>query len=196
MKLLLAAISGFALSLGIFIGGVAFAVTYLSADPVPVQQLAADADTDISTDVRRIDLTKQHFERIVAGEPESFVSGNQAVVETNEAANTLLPETGLAALSAEHVTWCQRRYRSYDAATNTYRPFSGGTRECVSPHQHVAEHGAQFETTALNQQVDHAGVDMLEQGHVENCFARYRSYRPEDNSYQPYGGGPRLPCDL
>jgi len=31
--------------------------------------------------------------------------------------------------------------------------------------------------------------------HVSKCFARYRSYRAEDNSYQPYGGGSRRQCD-
>ena len=30
--------------------------------------------------------------------------------------------------------------------------------------------------------------------HASYCFSRYRSYRPEDNSYQPYGGGPRRQC--
>ncbi len=31
--------------------------------------------------------------------------------------------------------------------------------------------------------------------HVDYCFSRYRSYRPEDNSYQPYSGGPRRQCE-
>ncbi len=30
--------------------------------------------------------------------------------------------------------------------------------------------------------------------HEEWCFARYRSYQPEDNSYQPFAGGPRRQC--
>lgn len=29
---------------------------------------------------------------------------------------------------------------------------------------------------------------------VLSCSSRYRSYRPEDNSYQPFGGGPRRQC--
>ncbi|MER9232266.1 BA14K family protein [Mesorhizobium sp. M0622] len=24
---------------------------------------------------------------------------------------------------------------------------------------------------------------------MQYCFSRYRSYRPEDNTYQPYSGG-------
>lgn len=31
--------------------------------------------------------------------------------------------------------------------------------------------------------------------HAQDCFARYRSYNPEDNTYQPFGGGPRLQCE-
>ncbi len=31
--------------------------------------------------------------------------------------------------------------------------------------------------------------------HASYCFGRYRSYRPEDNSYQPFGGGPRRQCE-
>ena len=34
----------------------------------------------------------------------------------------------------------------------------------------------------------------LSDDHIDYCFSRYRSYRPEDNSYQPYGGGPRQQC--
>jgi hypothetical protein len=34
----------------------------------------------------------------------------------------------------------------------------------------------------------------VDSDHVAYCFSRYRSYRPEDNSYQPYDGGPRRQC--
>lgn len=32
--------------------------------------------------------------------------------------------------------------------------------------------------------------------HVSWCSKHYRSYRVEDNAYQPHGGGPRRQCDL
>lgn len=35
----------------------------------------------------------------------------------------------------------------------------------------------------------------IDADHVSYCFSRYRSYRPEDNTYQPYGGGPRRQCE-
>lgn len=31
---------------------------------------------------------------------------------------------------------------------------------------------------------------------AQSCFARYRSYRVEDNSYQPFDGGPRRQCQI
>lgn len=31
--------------------------------------------------------------------------------------------------------------------------------------------------------------------HVDYCFSRYRSYDPDDNSYQPFDGGPRRQCE-
>lgn len=37
---------------------------------------------------------------------------------------------------------------------------------------------------------------VVDTAQAESCFARYRSYRIEDNSYQPYDGGPRRPCEL
>ncbi|MER9869926.1 BA14K family protein [Mesorhizobium sp. M0136] len=30
---------------------------------------------------------------------------------------------------------------------------------------------------------------------MQYCFSRYRSYRPADNTYQPYSGGPRSQCE-
>ncbi|MDX8528519.1 BA14K family protein [Mesorhizobium sp. MSK_1335] len=31
--------------------------------------------------------------------------------------------------------------------------------------------------------------------HVDYCFNRYRSYDPQDNTYQPFDGGPRRQCE-
>jgi|SRR5215217_6950635 len=32
-----------------------------------------------------------------------------------------------------HAQWCYNRYRSYRASDNTYQPYNGGRRQCVSP---------------------------------------------------------------
>lgn len=34
-----------------------------------------------------------------------------------------------------HVNWCANRYRSYRAYDNTYQPYNGPRRQCVSPYR-------------------------------------------------------------
>ena len=35
---------------------------------------------------------------------------------------------------AAHVRWCHNRYRSYRQWDNTYQPYNGPRRQCVSPY--------------------------------------------------------------
>ena len=37
-------------------------------------------------------------------------------------------------MSRSHVRWCERHYRSYDVRTDTYQPYHGPRRRCVSPY--------------------------------------------------------------
>jgi hypothetical protein len=37
-------------------------------------------------------------------------------------------------LTAAHVNWCHNRYRSYRAYDNTFQPYNGPRRQCVSPY--------------------------------------------------------------
>jgi len=39
-----------------------------------------------------------------------------------------------ARLSNAHIRWCQNRWRSYRASDNSYQPFNGPRRACVSPY--------------------------------------------------------------
>lgn len=120
-------------------------------------------------------------------------------------------------LSEAHLDWCSSRYRSYRPRDNSYTPYSGGRRECHSPFSTMS----QGSVVAVGDQVSPAPTkedsysdDNLEPArlqveqastqdrasnygtweHAQSCFARYRSYRPEDNTYQPHGGGPRRQC--
>lgn len=38
------------------------------------------------------------------------------------------------ALPRSHVEWCYARYRSYRASDNTFQPYNGPRRQCVSPY--------------------------------------------------------------
>lgn len=118
-------------------------------------------------------------------------------------------------MNAAHVEWCADRYRSYRPRDNSYTPYSGGRKECVSPFPVWAQGPAAPTAQALSPppaegdglieigyvtaEADGYGTANMEFAmdaeHVASCFSRYRSYRPADNSFQPYGGGPRQQCN-
>lgn len=81
-----------------------------------------------------------------------------------------------------HAEWCRQKYRSYHAEDNTYRSFSGKRRACLSPYLDASS------GTAV------AVADQPTPDHLSWCSQRYASYDPADNTYQPFGGGPRRPC--
>lgn len=43
------------------------------------------------------------------------------------------PQLGVA-MPSSHVRWCQARYRSYDAYSNTFQPYRGPRQVCISPY--------------------------------------------------------------
>jgi len=92
-------------------------------------------------------------------------------------------------------------YSSYNPDDNSYMSYSGQQRPCVSPYLDTtaaAEQAAQQPTEVSYVEAGAAPLVAsadLSDDHVQSCFSRYRSYRPEDNSYQPYSGGPRRQCE-
>lgn len=106
-----------------------------------------------------------------------------------------------------HVDWCANRYRSYRPRDNAYTPYRGGRRPCVSPYSAeisgeimpdpgadgpYASPGADDGVIVYDDEM--AAGPQVSQAHIARCFSRYRSYDPRDNTYQPYGGGPRRQC--
>ncbi len=45
-----------------------------------------------------------------------------------------VPRRHVHRLSSAHVAWCQRRYRSYRVWDNTFQPYHGPRRACISPY--------------------------------------------------------------
>ncbi|UVC11518.1 BA14K family protein [Rhizobium sp. TH2] len=125
--------------------------------------------------------------------------------------------TPRAEQTAAHVEWCSRRYRSYRIEDNSYRPYGGGRRSCESPYSDgvtadldaedafAADPDAQTKRNNAEPREDEGKVEQViyedvpstefSGDHVQSCMSRYRSYRPEDNSYQPFDGGPRRQCE-
>ncbi len=118
-------------------------------------------------------------------------------------------QSGTAVDSAQ-ADWCFARYRSYRVEDNSYQPFSGPRRTCESPvsgiqqsvsnlavapgHPADLAHGV---VQSVSETADASqGMQMTGQArsHVEWCLGRYRSYRLDDNSYQPFDGSARRSC--
>jgi hypothetical protein len=180
---------------------------------------------------RKVDTAAQHYERIPALQIPSDPnpSAEAQIAATTELASAPVDAIKTASvqsaasedpgrpaseqLPTAHVEWCANKYRSYRPEDNSYTPYSGGRRPCVSPYlddSAVAERvsPAPSDADSYAELVDDPSSPVLLQyastgadggtyftsDHVQYCFSRYRSYRPDDNTYQPHGGGPRRQC--
>ncbi|SCB56996.1 BA14K-like protein [Rhizobium aethiopicum] len=130
----------------------------------------------------KIDPRQQQYERIPPVY-SSYVTAAPATVVSQPARPSKELQTPQRKFAAEHLAWCAKRYRSFDPATNSYRSYSGETRECSSPFQQTIAEGHEPGSMNVNAQA------------AARCAARYRSYRPEDNTYQPWEG-PRRSCNM
>lgn len=139
----------------------------------------------------------------------NLTDGDDAGMRKETASSSSVAVTSV---DSSHANWCFARYRSYRSEDDTYQPYGGGARQqCVSPSTSASQDvAAAFNAdsrepvasisattpggakTALQQT---AAMDAASAGsHEEWCHERYRSYRAEDNSYQPLDGGPRKVC--
>ncbi|WP_306797019.1 BA14K family protein [Mesorhizobium sp. GbtcB19] len=72
----------------------------------------------------------------------------------------------------------QAEMQGYATTRGGYATTYGGPPEEISPEAEAAARGGPVSAD-----------------HADNCFNRYRSYDPRDNSYQPFDGGPRRQCE-
>ncbi|WP_162939562.1 BA14K family protein [Neorhizobium sp. NCHU2750] len=75
------------------------------------------------------------------------------------------------------------------AGTDANKAFHAESRE---PAASIAATSPGSQSVEQQQSAD-AGASAPD-AHEQWCHERYRSYRPEDNSYQPFDGGPRKAC--
>jgi hypothetical protein len=223
VKALLGIVGGFVLTLAVFASGLAFATWLLVAKPVQQATLGIGVAELWTRDARPVDKVAQSFQRIPAEQPAvPDISGRAAAAAAPQEAapdaietSALQPSTGEEQASAElpaaHVEWCASRYRSYRPDDNSYMSYSGLQRPCISPYLdtdtdtntataqppdavgYAEANDASMDGFASTDEGATGGVQ-LSSDHVDYCFSRYRSYRPEDNTYQPYSGGPRRQC--
>lgn len=166
--------------------------SYLTAPIAPHQFADIYGEPLWSPEVRRVDTSLQAYERLPAVLPENTLlaeakSGQRVNVppsstnkpDVTEARVAFLSET----LSTKAQEWCGARYRSYNAADNTYQPYGGGPRRaCAAPIEAVS--------VAVEQLADGGASDP--NVNERWCMERYTSYRIEDNTYQPFSGGRKV----
>jgi hypothetical protein len=202
----------------VFASGGAVAAWFLAAEPVQQTKTNVDA-TDLWTrEPRKVNTAAQNLARVSArpplseplNTPKRVATSNSGTEEIDPTATgsvepAMLQEEGSARdtdlVAVAHQEWCARHYRSYDPLDNTYRPYSGGRRVCVSPYVEAVPlsedqqgKAGQAAETRLFEYAEAEDGMQINSEHVAYCFSRYRSYRPQDNSYQPYGGGQRRQC--
>ncbi|WP_274628628.1 BA14K family protein [Arvimicrobium flavum] len=224
MKAFLAIFGGFVVALGMFVGGLALAAVVLTAEPARQAEPTAGIADVWTGKPRVVDVKAQDFERVAAIQPtveqgaatQAAANGTTAEserpsVDAVTTASVRLPaeeSEPASQFSDAHMAWCSSRYRSYRASDNSYRPYSGGRRTCTSPFSEEGvsaplsspeDEFADYEEASSPVLLQYAADGMesrvdLPADHVSYCFSRYRSYRPSDNTYQPYGGGPRREC--
>jgi hypothetical protein len=206
---------GLIVSLGMLVVGVLGAIVIVTEEPPP-DPLPSLNVTDLWTaEPRRISRATQDLIRVPALQT-ALIPLPSKVVDAKTGANGVDPikTTSVARatldrdqiLASSHSQWCTNRYRSYRSESNTYMRYDGSRWPCVSPYSkqlRLQRRRLQMASTAaadesarlpwLNASLDE-NETFYDSDHVSYCHSRYRSYRPEDNTYQPYRGGPRRQC--
>ncbi|MFI0848468.1 BA14K family protein [Mesorhizobium sp. IMUNJ 23232] len=210
MSLFLTGLSGFATTLAIAAG----AFYFTEAKPAPEWEVGKRSSWTAETAAASIP-----FERVPA-RAASPSSKTSAAAKNTEAPPVDMITTGAlpgqkpqnssaAPTSVEtttaHARWCTEHYRSYRQDDNSYRAYSGNHRACVSPFSDTPNtHNNEpfdYEGPTADRTYARFGVGEekptthFNSRHIASCLARYRSYNPDDNSYQPFGGQSPRQCE-
>jgi hypothetical protein len=215
MRSLFSLVLGITMAVVLFVGGVA-AASWILAEPAPHRFAHLDERPLWTNRPVAIDPQAQSFERIAAAPvPPVYLAMAIEVADERKPLVAMAADEGAvqnASLDMEatgaiddgamttlagtpHAEWCQSRYNSYRIDDNTYQPYNGPRRSCESPHmaENTAPDTARAETIAYSAASERPLVH-TGNAHMTWCLERYRSYRAEDNSYQPYNG-PRRVCE-
>ncbi|WP_426127638.1 BA14K family protein [Pararhizobium sp. PWRC1-1] len=150
-----------------------------------------------------VDRSKQNFERLPAlvvelpnsaemnpGVDNIVTTATQlsmGVVRRDLTDDGETASIGLASnYQSDTAAWCAERYRSYRASDNTYQPYRGARRQCEPP----------FTASVIGTEtadVTHGASGIGDIGypgdsHAQWCFARYRSYNADNNTYRAFSG--------
>ena len=221
MKTVAALAAGVLLSLTTFIAGVFGTAIYLSDMHETKARKSADVSDLWTLEPVVVSADNQRLERTAAvrsvqkkddvEKADPLDDGQAPDVDAVETGSTSdIEQASFAGVETDprHIDWCMTRYNSYRMEDDTYQPYHGVRRRCNSPYQDMADSGiaafaasAQADSVRLHTMGDDAdgaltmqAAYVVDEAHARKCSARYRSYRFEDNTYQPLSGGPRRQC--
>ncbi len=220
MRAIAALAAGILLSLATFVAGVVGTVVYFSDMQAPNAQKSSDVSDLWTSKPVLVATDNPRLIRVSARSPQKDDQAVQPYTpDGGETPDVDMVETGStpdieqvaltdhAPHNPEHVEWCASRYNSYRAQDDTYQPYQGKRRRCNSPYQTVADNEiSAFAASAQDVVASHRLEDEVgdtltvqtaylgDEVHAQRCSTRYRSYRLEDNTYQPLSGGPRRQC--
>jgi len=166
MKMIAALIAGLLLSMTTFVTGLVIAITFLAAEESEHPLDGKDGTMLWSNAPVAVDTSTQAFERLPAravptaqavAALSQAATGARSAIDATPAETRRDEEPGVDPVvtgaidtqaqsdeeqaswrDSAHSDWCSRRYRSYDAASNSYRPYGGGERACESPYSNMA----------------------------------------------------------
>jgi hypothetical protein len=215
MKSVASLLAGTALAVTLLLGGVVVASAVIAPQEDTPRFTGLDVADLWTLSPVRVDPETQTYERLPPRYGTDVVMASATVSErapveqkvasvvesvdimrTGAVADTEMDQDA-PVLSQAHVSWCHARYRSYSTDDNSYVSYGGELQACVSPFTSDPEQeDTQAEAMLVQDSTGSTTPVAINSAHAQNCLQRYRSYRAEDNSYQPYGGGPRKQCEL
>lgn len=152
-----------------------------------------------------VDPSKQYFERLPALVVELPKSAELNPGVDNIVASAIQPsrqfarpdvigerDTASVGLTSNYqadtevAKWCAGRYRSYRASDNTFQPYSGARRQCEPPFAAILQ--TTVTADAVQQASDIGEIGYSGVSHAQWCFARYRSYNPDNNTFRGFSG--------
>lgn len=235
MKTIAALIAGLLLSVATYLGGVVTGATF-SHGTTQLKPQNMDTASLWTSEPMLVHRERQVLTRLPARRQpgtETVTTTNKAGIEGNVAysprngtnlpgadaqggvddmtTGAIEPSQTVDPSQQAHIEWCSRRYASYRPADDTYKPYSGGWRRCVSPKLDIVATETGLDSTAATAQqpsevtgnesqaevqaASYNEPSIVDDGaHARSCASRYHSYDAGDNTYQPYDGGPRRQC--
>lgn len=179
MKALLGIVGGFVLTLAVFGSGLAFAAWLLAAKPVRQATPASGVSELWTRDAEPVDAATQQLQRIPAAQQASDTGA--------QSGNASKPDAGTRTAALATPTGTDQ--------ARPLQPLPGAAElpAIAGPGQPGTDVNAAGQTPPSSDAPSGQQGSTLPAAHLAWCANRYRSYRPQENSYRSYSGELR-PC--